>query len=249
MSDDQKPTPLALQLRDFLGSVPDPIFWIDWARELYEQTLEGPASDADEERAAERRGRELMRALAKQRVATKLEPTLRGQKVLFEGAEWEFTLEMLDRAIQDEELDECFTLDALSAVPGIVSRWKKLKELLVDLLPDNRVMGYLRQATTCYLYGLPDATAVLCRAAIEAALTDKLGSLGGTLLADLKLAGLIDLAQKTSVLTTDMAGKAHRIRKVGRDAIHNVGCSEPEARVQIRETAEALQHIYGRTGR
>lgn len=155
--------------------------------------------------------------------------------------------------LQDELLDEHFTRLELQRIPGIVARWKQLREVPVVLLPGEKVTNYLRQATTCYLYGLPNAAAILCRAVLQFGLVEALERRGGMDLSrvDRKdyLKSLINFSgmTKPKVLSPELATKAHRIRKVGNDSIHQSTCSEPKALTTIKETGEVLAHIYGRT--
>ncbi len=152
----------------------------------------------------------------------------------------------------DNRLDEYFTVLALASVTGTVRRWKKLHEVPVALLPSDIVRNSLRQATTCYLHRMYDASAVLCRATLEFALKERLGALDGNGKRDLE--DLIRFAQRTEangkpILSADLAAKAHDIRIRGNEAIHNavhrgISVTEPEALKLIGDTGRILTYLY-----
>lgn len=151
----------------------------------------------------------------------------------------------------DEDLDEYLTILELKGVPGIVTRWKKLRVLQVVLLPGERVTDYVRQATTCYLYGLYNAAAILCRAVLQFALEEAFQRRGGL---DLSRVGrrdyidsLIKFALNTKIISPELAGQAHKIRKIGNDSVHKANCSEAKALDAIGYTGRVLAGIYGQT--
>lgn len=217
--------------------------WIDYFREHFEDMeKDDPPYQSDEERREAEKASRIIRTAAKRLVDAKREPTLMSTS--------DQVTRVLRDIVSDTEIDQVFTVEALSIVLGALSRWKKLEDLHVGSLPGERVTRYLRQATTCYLWGLPDAAAVLCRAGLESALLEALaGRLGGAMPQEPNLEALINFAHTSRILDDEMAGKAHRIRRVGNDAVHKISCSEQEARLQILETADVLQRIYGGSGR
>ena len=172
-------------------------------------------------------------------------------------ARQELSRELSDEVIRilvgilgDGALDECFTRLELQMIPAIVRRWKDLRAIRVVLLPTKKeVADYLRQATTCYLHGLPTAAAILCRAVLQFTLEEAIPNLGGVSLGEVDrgdwLMKLINLARSTKTLPTSLVEKAHHIRKVGNEAAHSGTCSEAVALAAIRETADVLTHIYG----
>lgn len=216
---------------------------IDYFTEHFEDMeKDDPTYESDEERREAEEASRFIRTAAKRLVDAKREPTLLSTSDAIMGA--------LRDIVSDAHFEQVFTVEALSTVPGILSRWKKLKDLHVGSLPEERVTRCLRQATTCYLWGLPDAAAVLCRAGLESALREVLaGRLGGAMLQNQDLEVLINLAHRNRILDDEMAGAAHRVRKVGNKAVHTITCSEQNAGLQILETAQVLQRIYGGSGR
>ncbi len=157
---------------------------------------------------------------------------------------------MLVGILGDGALNECFTRLELQMIPEIVRRWKNLRAIRVVLLPSRKeVADYLRQATTCYLHGLPTAAVILCRTVLQFTLEDVIPNVGGVSFGEVDrrdwLMKLIKLASSTKTLPPELATKAHHIRKKGRDAAHKGTCSEAAALATIRETADVLTHIYG----
>lgn len=174
------------------------------------------------------------------------------------NARQELSRELSDEVIRilvgilgDGTLDECFTRLELQMIPEIVRRWKNLRAIEVVILPSRKeVADYLRQATTCYLHGLPTAAVILCRAVLQFTLEDAIPKVGGVSLGEVDrrdwLMKLINLASSTKTLSPDLVAKGHRIREVGNEAVHSGTCSEDLALATIRETADVLTHIYGK---
>ena len=88
-------------------------------------------------------------------------------------------IQVIVDALGEKVLNEFFTRLELQMIPDMVRRWKKLRALNFVGLPERRVSDYLRQATTCYLNGLPTATAILCRTVLQFALEEAIPTLGG----------------------------------------------------------------------
>lgn len=156
------------------------------------------------------------------------------------------TIAVLRTLISESHLDEYFTLQALTSIAGVTHRWQTLAHLGFANSPGKTVAGYLRQAVGCYLYGMYDAAAVLCRTALEFALRERLGSVGlmsGQIRTELER--LIEFCAKSRLLTPDIRGKADRVRKLGNGAIHTSSCGERKALGQLLDTREVLAHLYG----
>jgi hypothetical protein len=151
----------------------------------------------------------------------------------------------------DELLDEAFASLELQKIPGMVQRWKRLQVLEFVTIPPDRVTESLRQAIMCYLYGLPDAAAVLCRAVLQVVLEDAFSRRGDLSLAELGkkkpekyIESLIVFSECARVLSEVLAVKAHRIRRMGGQAAHRGGIEERMALELIMDTREILQHVY-----
>jgi hypothetical protein len=194
---------------------------IDFAIGAVEGLIEyGKKIDPEKHREyveAAKSGRDFIRGMA----GTKLEPVL--------GLNDEH-LQTLIELIGDDDLDAHFTTHTLAQIPHVVARWRKLGTIPVAVIPENRVTGYLRQASECYLYGLPTAAVILCRAVLEFTLEEAIPNLGGVAWEEVDrrdgLMKLINLASTTKTLPPDLVAKAHHIRKVGKEAAHSGTCSE-----------------------
>jgi hypothetical protein len=58
-------------------------------------------------------------------------------------------------------LDDYFTREVISAVPGYVNRTLQLSQLEAERLPSNVTNGYLKEAVRTYILGLPQASVAL----------------------------------------------------------------------------------------
>jgi hypothetical protein len=149
-----------------------------------------------------------------------------------------------------DPLDAYFTWRSLHQVPEYVGRWKQLRKVHVQTVPENRVNTYFAQAATCYIHGLFDAVAILSRSVLQFALEEALSHHRGHvhLLKSIKkdyLLNLITLAREKGVITPALAGIAHDIRKRGNGASHEQPCSEAQALRAIKNVRGILLHVYG----
>jgi hypothetical protein len=236
MSDIDRPGgSLSRSLLELLHMIGDSAL-IDYLKELY---ADFPVVESEEDRLASERGRELTNSFMRQLVAKRLEPVVGVGGSLWRYESLEFPLEALggDAVVDSGLLDEFFTVEALRRVGESVDRWRRLRETTLVVQPGRKVTRYLRHATICYLVGLSDAATVLCRSVLEFALkeTDDV-----PLEEDVKLDELID-----KVLSSELATKAHRVRRRGNASLHRSSADENEALVQLRETGEVLSHLYG----
>jgi hypothetical protein len=195
-----------------------------------------PYATPEEQREAEDTSIEI-RKLAEMVVQAKQEPT--------------FTMapsvsEMMREFIADGHLNECFTIQALASIPAVTMRWKKLTDLGFAKAPGSKVAHYLRQAIDCYLYGIYDAAAALCRTVLEFALRERLGRVG-TLAQEARteLEPLIGFCAISNVLSSEAKERAHDIRRRGNGAIHTGTCDEETALRQLLQTRDVLAHLYG----
>jgi hypothetical protein len=213
---------------------------IDFAIGAVEGRIEyGEEIDPEKHREyveAAKLGRDFIRGIAE----TRLKPML--------GLNDEH-LQTLMEIIEDDDLDAHFTTHTLAQVPHVVARWIRLGTIPVAIIPENRVTGYLRQASECYLYGLPTAAVILCRAVLQFALEEAIPNLGGVSLGEVDrrdwLMKLINLASSTKTLPPELVANAHHIRELGNEAAHTGTCTEAVALATIKESADVLTHLYG----
>ena len=121
---------------------------------------------------------------------------------------------------------------------------------------------HLQRLKTCYLLGLDEMTIVSCRSVLEAALFKVLcqrGKLqGGGNVDDefyplAKLLGLTD----HQMLGSEMKDRAHRIRLLAKDILHNKGTSEVNEKIaditplkelalaSVKDTFDIVEALYG----
>jgi hypothetical protein len=85
----------------------------------------------------------------------------------------------LDFFAQPVMLDQFYSKELLAAVPGFVERTQELRALTFTGVADPESLAYLREAATCYIHGLFQATAALARGAMELRLRARLSLLAG----------------------------------------------------------------------
>ena len=196
-----------------------------------------PHATAEEQREAEDTMLKV-RDIAKMVVDAKQEPTFTIPSA---------TVEWVHSIIPDQCLDEHFTIEALARIVGVTERWKQLANLGFARPPATKTAGYVRQAVGCYLYGMYDASAVLCRAVLEFALREaferKRPGVGQA--ADVNLDQLIAFSANAMIITRALEAKAQAIRKRGNGAIHAASCRPEEVLTQLLETRAILAHLYG----
>lgn len=100
-------------------------------------------------------------------------------------------------------------------LPEMLKRKEQLQILHLSQMPFKEVGVFLTEATRCYIEGHFLATIVLCRALIEGALKDKLKPKR-----KIDLCGLINLAETSRVLSSELAEKAHVVRDRGNVYMH-----------------------------
>lgn len=240
---------LSRRLLDLLEALDYPETRIEYLIEYFQvMSKDEPLFSSAEEQAEAEAERKLIRLLTSSVVKIKQGPSRESSS--------ETLLRLFEDFGSDDLLDAHFTTQELQRIPGIIERWKNLQAFQVALLPGERITHYLRQATTCYLYGLSTAAAILCRTVLQFALEWKLGTLGGMDLSKMDrrdgLNNLITIAErtttgKTRILPPELARKARSIQKAGSAAAHKGTCSESKALTTIKGTGEVLAHIYGQT--
>jgi hypothetical protein len=117
--------------------------------------------------------------------------------------------------VTDAFVDELYCWELLHAVPDFVTRTRKLARVLGGDVSQSNAIIYLREATTCYIYGLPQAAVALARAAVEARIRHKARQVIGTklakelklseLLADRRLESLLSSIEKKALFVNDKA--------------------------------------------
>jgi hypothetical protein len=145
----------------------------------------------------------------------------------------------LDFHAQPVMLDQFYSKELLSAVPGFVERTRDLRELTFAGLTDAASLSYLREAATCYIHGLFQATVALARAAMERRLRERIRVLAGQ-----QVAGELDLKQLLDrygerLLGKQSANAAHVVRLTGNQVLHERAIGSEKA-LAVLEAARSV---------
>jgi hypothetical protein len=136
-------------------------------------------------------------------------------------------------------LDQFYSKELLTAVPGFVERTQDLRTLTFAGVADPESLAYLREAATCYIYGLFLATAALARGAMELRLRAQLGALAGRqVVADLDLKQLLDRYGER-VLGKQGMKLATTVRVTGNQVLHERAVGSSEA-LEVLEGARTV---------
>ena len=142
--------------------------------------------------------------------------------------------ESLDLIATPTLLDEVYCRDLLREVPKIVERTLSLSKVSVAGIAPGDSLVYLREAANCFISGLPQAAIALARAAVESHLREKASALlGRQAVSEMDLVKLINDRRMASVLSSDLAKRAHVVRKAANQVLH----PEPNAPAVTSELA------------
>ncbi len=145
----------------------------------------------------------------------------------------------LDFFAQPVMLDQFYSKELLSAVPGFVERTQGLQVLTFGGLSDPASLSYLREAATCYIHGLFQATAALARSAMELRLRERVRVLAGQQVAvELELKPLLDRYGE-KILSKELMNAAHIVRITGNRVLHERAISSHEA-LKVLEAARSV---------
>lgn len=147
----------------------------------------------------------------------------------------------------EDFLDDRFTVEAVGGVQSSVKRLMKLSRLEAVRLPSKVTNGYLREAVRTYLFGFPQASIALSRAALEQALKENLGhQLSGEFRS---MDELLKEARKYKLLDRTMELCARDVAKAGDGVLHEKPTTDSKALEVLDKLRGLLQHIYSVTGR
>lgn len=145
----------------------------------------------------------------------------------------------LDFFAQPAMLDQFYSKELLMAVPGFVERTRRLQELTFVGLSDPASLSYLREAATCYIYGLFQATVALARGAMELRLRRRVGVLAGEpVAAQLELKQLLDRYGER-LLGKQLAKSATVVRITGNQVLHERAVTSEKA-LEVLEAARSV---------
>lgn len=142
-------------------------------------------------------------------------------------------------------VDEFYSREAVSNIRKNVSRFLKLREVLVGTIPSSEVNVFLREATRCYIYGFFQASIALCRAALEAGLNELLKRKMGHA-PRMDLVAKINQASTFKLLDPLSASEAHEVRKAAGTVLHEKPASQALAFDTVARTRGVLITMYER---
>lgn len=136
-------------------------------------------------------------------------------------------------------LDQFYSKELLAAVPGFVERTRDLQELTFAGVADPASLSYLREAATCYIHGLFQATVALARGAMELRLRKRVGMVAGQQVAtEMELKELVERFGDR-LLTNQGKKFATLVREVGNQVLHQRAVNSGKA----REVLEAARRV------
>jgi hypothetical protein len=142
----------------------------------------------------------------------------------------------------DELLDERFTRDVVSAVPGYVRRTMQLSRLEGSRIPSKMTNRYLQEAARTYIFGLPQASVALCRAALEQSLKEKLKIQGASTFVTMN--SLLKKAVESGVIDEVIRQTARTIANEADTVLHEKPADLSKAYEVLLMLRGVLQHIY-----
>ena len=146
------------------------------------------------------------------------------------------------RDLIEDFLDDRFTVEAVDGVQSSVKRLMKLSRLEALRLPSTVTNGYLREAVRTYIFGFPQASIALSRAALEQALKEGIGYQStGTFV---KMDDLLDEAETAGVIDGTIRKLARQVADEADDVLHEKAASESKAYDVLILLRGVLQHVY-----
>jgi hypothetical protein len=118
-------------------------------------------------------------------------------------------------------VDERYCHELLAGVPKMVKRTLELRRVVLPKGADAESTVYLRESATCLVFGLPQATVVLARAAIESCLRKACSDrFGETAVRAIKFSALVGLCQQGRILQPTDVPLATAVGKAANAVLH-----------------------------
>jgi hypothetical protein len=147
------------------------------------------------------------------------------------------------RYYMELQIHEHYTRELLDRVPGVVHRTLLLSPMpRRKRSPAREIQVYLREATRCCVFGLWQASIALSRAALEAALNEKLEK--RLLTACDTLNQRIRAAGYTGILDPATTEMAYKVAKHGNTVLHKGPLGEGEASETVAAMRGVLAYLY-----
>jgi hypothetical protein len=139
-------------------------------------------------------------------------------------------------------LDDRYTREVIDAVPGYVRRTMELSRLEGSRIPSRITNGYLKEAVRTYIFGFPQASIALSRAALEQALKEELGHQGTKIFLDMN--SLLDEAEGLGAIDAVIRRAARKIASEADAVLHEKPADLAKAFDVLLMLRGVLQHVY-----
>jgi len=138
--------------------------------------------------------------------------------------------------------DEHFTRNLVDAIPGYVARMLEFSAMQSTQVPSQITNVYLQEAVRTYVFGFPQASVALCRAALEQALKEGIGYQGTNTFVEMN--DLLNEAESAGVIDRVNRLCARRVADVADDVLHERPVELSTARDVLVQLRGVLQFIY-----
>jgi hypothetical protein len=139
-------------------------------------------------------------------------------------------------------LDEYYTRKVVDSVSGYATRTMKLSRLEATRTPSKTTNGYLREAVRTFVFGFPQASIALSRAALEQALKEELGHQDKKIFLDMN--SLLDEAEGAGVIDGIVRKTARKIATEADNVLHEKPAELAKAYDVLLMLRGVLQHVY-----
>jgi hypothetical protein len=121
----------------------------------------------------------------------------------------------------------------------MVERTRSLAPLTFEGgIPDEECLVYLKEAARCYIYALPQASIALTRAAVETALIQRDPHVSVK-----DLAERINKYARKAKLSPEWCTRAHKVRQVANDVLHQQPKSLSDALAVIENARKVILEL------
>jgi len=175
-------------------------------------------------------------------------------KIILESREG-FTIKKLDEIEEivkrapdfvSDLLDDFLTRLLLQEVSGMVARILLLSRLDSPNRPSKSTAVYIQEAARTYVYGFPQASVAISRAALEQALKESLGRQGtGEFIS---FQDLVEEAKRWKILDPTTARAVRDTARKADAVLHEQPINHDEALQVLTEVRALLQQIYSAKG-
>lgn len=145
-------------------------------------------------------------------------------------------------------LDQLYTRDLLRNVPEIVERTRSLAAVSLSR-GSGQSFVYLREASNCYILGLPQAAVALSRAAVEVPVRALLSKHFGSGTVDgLGLFELLKRAADRNLLSKTATTLAHKVRLAADEVLHEKPTTTDDALAVLEAARQVVAELTQKAG-